>query len=268
MPFLGAAAGIGAVGSIVGGGKQADATKQAAQTQADAAKYATNLQNQQYQTTRADLSPWVQGGLSAQSSLQGMLPQLLTGFDPTAYGLKSTFSYSPSDFQSDPAFQSSLALANKATEASAAARGSVLGGGALKALQSNAITLGNQYYQQDEQLAAQQYQQNYGNAFNTFNNNQNNAFQRLLTLSGSGQNAAAGLGSLGAQNASNVANTVLQGANAQSAGIIGSANAGASAWGGASANISALLSNPRFQSYVNPSNSGSSYGLGSNDEGD
>lgn len=62
MPFAVAAAGIGAVGAIAGGMMSANASKSAANTQAAAADQAAAMQQAQYQQTRADLSPYFQGG--------------------------------------------------------------------------------------------------------------------------------------------------------------------------------------------------------------
>lgn len=72
-------------GQLVGSKMQAGAAKGAAKTQAAAAEQARLLQQQMYQQTRADLSPYMQQGsqgLSALSSLLGV-----GGIAPTS-GLK------------------------------------------------------------------------------------------------------------------------------------------------------------------------------------
>jgi hypothetical protein len=55
---------------------------------------------------------------------------------------------------------------------------------------------------------------------------QNDAtYNRLSSLLGVGENAAAGVGNMGVQATSNIGNTLTSGAAAQAAGTIGSANA-------------------------------------------
>ena len=67
-----AAATIG--GSVIGGLIQGDASKRAANTQADAANRATDLQWQQYEQARKDNQPYREAGISALDRLLGRSP--------------------------------------------------------------------------------------------------------------------------------------------------------------------------------------------------
>ena len=64
----------GAIGSIVGGGLQAGGAVAGANTEADAAKYASDQQMKMYQQTRSDLSPFITGGGNVFSGLTGLAP--------------------------------------------------------------------------------------------------------------------------------------------------------------------------------------------------
>ncbi len=72
---------VGAIGSIaaplIGGMLSSDASQSAADTQAGAARYAADLQNQRYQQTRQDLMPYMQMGPQALSNLEALM-----GFGP------------------------------------------------------------------------------------------------------------------------------------------------------------------------------------------
>lgn len=245
MPFA-------ATGAIIGGGKQASAAKSAAQTQANAANHATDIQAQQFQQEQANQKPWLQAGQNALGTLTGQLPTLTQGFDPTSAGLPSNFSYSAADMQQDPAYQFAMQQGQQAIQRSAAAQGNALGGGTLKALDQYATGTANQFYNQDYTRAQNTYQQNYGNAFNTFGTNQSNAFNRLASVAGVGQTANTQLGQAGQNYANQAGNNALAAGNAGSAGIIGASNGLNSAWGGAAGALSHMASqgqNPFSGSY-------------------
>jgi hypothetical protein len=85
-------------------------------------------------------------------------------------------------------------------------------------------------------LADSTYNDVFNRALQTFNTNYSSAannVNRLTNIVGSGQNAAATNGSLGAQAVGNIGNTLTSGANAVASGTIGSANALASGLNGA-----------------------------------
>jgi len=90
MPFTAIAAGVGAAGSIAGGAigasaagsaadTQANAAIQASQIQAQQADKALQFQKQQYQTGQAQLSPYLQAGYSGLANLENLLGLPVSG---------------------------------------------------------------------------------------------------------------------------------------------------------------------------------------------
>ena len=145
--------------------------------------------------------------------------------------------FDPSTVSVDPGFDFRLQEGQKALERSAAAKGSGLGGGTLKALAD---------YSQG--LASQEYDRAYTRQFNTFQTDQANRYNRLASISGVGQVAANQMNQAGQNYAANVGNIQMgtaaqlgdlatQAANARASGIVGSANAWASGIGNAGNNI-------------------------------
>jgi len=195
-----------AIGSITGAKKQAKAAQQAANTQAAAADRASQVQWDMYDKTRADLMPYADAGRTALSQLMGEM-------GPDGYFNQT---YTGQDIYSDPSYQFRLQQGQDAIQSSAAAKGGLLSGATLKALQG---------YGQD--MASQEYQ----NAYNRFNADQTNQYNRLSNLVGVGQNAAAQQGNYGAQTAQAVANNTMAGANAQAAGQIAAGNSTANNFG-------------------------------------
>lgn len=195
-----------AIGSITGANKQAKAAQQAANTQAAATREATKVQKDMYDQTRADLMPYADAGRDSLAQLMGQM-------GPDGYFNQT---YTGQDIYSDPSYQFRLQQGQDAIQSSAAAKGSLLSGATLKALQG---------YGQD--MASQEYQ----NAYNRFNADQTNQYNRLSNLVGIGQNAAAQVGNAGAQTAQAVANNTMAGANAQAAGQIAAGNKTANNFG-------------------------------------
>ena len=213
-------------GSILTGVMGANASHDAASTQAGAARDASAAQLQATRETNAQQldmynqnvvrqQPYVQAGLGSLNALQqGLAP-----------GGQFTQTFKPSDMQLDPSYQFRLNQGSQNLNASAAARGLLGSGQNLKDI--------TDYGQQS---ASQEYQ----NAFNRYQTNQGNLYNRLSGMATMSQNAAAGVGNQGMQVASNMAqntmagvgassNYLTSGAAAQAAGAVGSANA----WGGA-----------------------------------
>ena len=203
-------------------------------------------------SANALLNPYIQGGTSAFQNLASLMQP--GGQLTQQFGLQQMQ-------QNDPGYQFRIDQANKALQASAAARGGALGGGALRSLQN-----------QSQNLASSEMQ----NAYGRWQDQQTQLFNRLNTLGGAGLTAgnqaganlmnaygqagnwnvnAAGTagnwlnqgtqyGGTAEQNAaSNIANTTMNayrsiadlmtgGAAAQAGGVVGSANAMTGALGG------------------------------------
>lgn len=229
--------------TIVAGGIQADASRRAANRQADAASQANQLTAEQYQQTRTDLMPWMNAGRS-------QLPWLQAGAQPGGWAVRP---FTLQDFQASPSYQFNLDQGMQAINKAAAARGNYY---APQTLQDVAKF--------SQGLASNEYL----NAYNMFNQNQANQWNREFALAGTGQNAAAQTGAFGA-NATNMMGQNLIGAgNAQAAGIVGQANA----WTGAGSDIyNAWLTNQILRQtvasnqaslYGAPATGGGTYGFG------
>jgi hypothetical protein len=176
------------IGSITGTTQAANAAQSAATTEANAANYAANLQNQQFQTTQANLAPYMNVGTQA-------LPQYLNllglGSQGTA-GIQSALS-------NMPGYQFSLQQGLKAAANSAAGSGLNLSGAQQKGLSNFATGLAQ--------------------------NNYNTYLSNLQSAVGTGANAAAGLSSAGMTTAQNVGNLATSGASATAAGQVAAGNA-------------------------------------------
>ena len=192
--MVGAAA-VGAAGSAYASKKSSKAAK----TQAASADRASQIQQENFEQTRKDLMPYKQAGDTSLSQLMGQMT-------PDGYFNQT---YTGQDIYSDPSYQFRLQQGQDAIQSSAAAKGGLLTGATLKALQN---------YGQES--ASQEY----SNAYNRFNADQTNRYNRLSNLVGIGQNAAAQVGNAGAQTAQAVANNTMAGANSIAAGQVASAN--------------------------------------------
>lgn len=175
--LLGGPAGA-AIGASIGGGIDASNTaRKAADVQADAANQATQLQREIFNRQVELQEPWRQAGINALTRMQSG--------DVMGY--------------MDPSYQFRLGEGLKAMQRTAAARGGLLSGGALKEA--------NRYGQG---LASTEY----GNAFN-----------RLASLAGVGQTATNQLGSAAGTYGSNAGNLMTSGAAARASGYVGGTNA-------------------------------------------
>lgn len=141
-------------------GAQKDAAAQQAAVQRD--QIAEN--RRQYDVSRQDLKPYREAGYTALSRLSG----------GTKKGGEFDRTFTGKDFVKDPGYEFRLGEGQRAVDASAAARGGVLSGGALKALARY-----NQGFASNE----------YGAAYDRFNNDLTSRYNRLAGLAGTGQTA-------------------------------------------------------------------------------
>jgi hypothetical protein len=202
--FLTSAPALQAGASLVGGILQSNALQQGARTQADAAQRAIDLQQQINQQQTALNAPFYSAGVTSQNRLLDLLG-ISGNKGATGYG-KYAQDFSMGDFQQDPGYAFRLSEGQKALERSAAARGGLISGGALKAAQRYGQDMGSQEYQ---------------NAYNRYQTNRANQLNPLGSLTQSGQAAAnfqaGNLGSYG----TNVGNLMGQQGQSQAAGQIG-----------------------------------------------
>jgi type II secretory pathway pseudopilin PulG len=198
MSFVTAAI-IGGGATLAAGYMGSQAAKQAAGQQADAARYAAQLQQQQFDTTNEQQRPYREAGYSALSDIGGMKPYL-------------TQQYTPEDFAKgiDPGYQFRLQQGQEATNRMANMGGGMLSGNALK---------GAQDYTQG--LASQEY----GNAFNRFQTQRSNIYNTLASIAGLGQTSLGQTTAAGTQAAGNIGTNIANAGAAQAGGTVGSANA-------------------------------------------
>jgi len=184
----------------------ASSARSAANTQAAAADRAAELQREQYYRTREDQAPYREAGYNALKELQR-----------TAGNVPGAFKFGAGDYQADPGYAFRLSEGQKALDRSAAARGGLISGGALKA----ATRFG-------QDLGSQEYQNAYNRALTGYNTgvaSENQLYNRQAGLAGIGQTATNVVGAAG-QNYANQAGAAYGAAGqAQASGYMGVANA-------------------------------------------
>ena len=199
-------------GSVVSGVMGAKAAKKAANTQAASADYAAELQKEQFDKQVELQAPFREAGLTAQNKLLDYL-----GLSEGAGG-KYARDFGMQDFQQDPGYAFRMSEGMKALDRTAAARGGMLSGAALKGAQRFGQDLGSQEYQ---------------NAFNRYQTNRANQLNPLQSLMGASQTATNAMGQAGQNYATNAGNAYMNAGNARASGYVGSANAWSNALGGA-----------------------------------
>lgn len=186
---------------------QANAATSAANTQADANRYATDIQKQMFDKQIELQEPWRQAGVGAVNRLGAGL----------AAGGEFATPFSKTNFTADPGYAFRLSEGNKALNASAAARGGLISGNALRAAQNYGQELGSQEYQ---------------NAFNRYYSERNNMLNPLQSLAGIGQSSANTLSNAAGQYGVNAGNLASATGAAQGNALLAGANAKASAYQG------------------------------------
>jgi hypothetical protein len=182
------------------------AASKAADTQAAAADRAAELQQQQYEQTRADQAPYREAGYNALAQMQR-----------TAGNVPGAFKFGAGDYQADPGYAFRLSEGQKALDRSAAARGGLISGGALKAAQRFGQEMGSQEFGNAYNRALTGY--------NTGVASENQLYNRQAGLAGIGQTSANLVGQAGQNYATNVGNLMTGAGAAQAAGQVGVANA-------------------------------------------
>lgn len=201
------AAVVGAGASIYSAGKGAKAQKQAAELSTQVQREQNAEAQREYNLSREDLAPFREAGYTA-------LGQLGRG---TVDGGEFNRNFTMADFNKDPGYEFRRAEGQRGVEASAAARGGILSGGTLKALDR---------YNQD--YASQEY----GTAYNRYNNDLTTRFNRLSSLAGTGQTATnTGISASQAnvaqqqQGVNNITNNIAAAGNARASQYVSAGNA-------------------------------------------
>jgi hypothetical protein len=188
-------------GALLGG----SASRSAASQQSDAAKQAAEMQRQQFSEQALLQEPFRQVGIRALPQLEAqrnMMPAAFTG---------------QVNLGQDPGYAFRLSEGQKALDRSAAARGGLISGGAMKAAQRFG-----------QEMGSQEYQNAYNRALTGYNADvarEATGYNRLAALAGYGQTATGQIGAAGQNMASNVGNLMTSGAAANAAGQVGAANA-------------------------------------------
>jgi len=221
-------AGIAGGAALLGTGANIYASNRAASQQAraarDAAASAEAIQREMLERQIGLQAPFRAGGMAAQNRLMTLLGLRAPTGEEAVPGLGVDISspdfgryardFGVKDFQTDPGYAFRLSEGMKALERSAAARGGLLSGAALRGTQ----TLG-------QDLASQEYM----NAFNRYQTNRANQLNPLQSLMGAGQSAANTLTAATGQAGQGIANTNFQGimgaGQARASGYMGTANA-------------------------------------------
>ncbi len=164
--------------TIIGGILGSNAASDAASAQVGASNAAIAEQRRQFDLLRGDLAPFQEQGVNALNQFAG---SILGPLEET------------------PAFRFQLEQGVNALDRSAAARGKLLSGQQVKAVQ-----------QFGQGLASQE---------------SNNQLNRLASLAGVGQTAATTTGQFGANASSNIGNALINAGEARASGFVGSSNA-------------------------------------------
>ena len=199
---------IGGYGASRAADTQAAAARDAASVQAQSAREAQALQKQMFDIQREGQEPFRQAGITGQNRLMEYLG-LGGNAGAAGYGRYGR-DFGMSDFQADPGYAFRLGEGQKALERSAAARGGLISGGALKA----ATRYGGD-------MASQEF----NNAYNRYQTNRTNQLQPLGNLMASGMSAASNQGAAAGNYGSAGANLITGAGNAMAGGITGAGNA-------------------------------------------
>jgi hypothetical protein len=212
-----------------------EASKDAAETQAGAARDAAALQDAQFKQTREDQAPYREVGYRALGTLERTAGNVPGAFSYDNKAMPAAFSFSNQAMYNDPGYGFRLSEGQKALDRTAAARGGLISGGALKAATRFGQDMGSQEYMNAFNRALTGYNtdvnrenQLYSRALTGYNTgvaSENQLYNRQANLAGIGQTSTNLVGQAGAANAANVGNLMTSGAAASAAGTVGSANA-------------------------------------------
>lgn len=247
--------GTGIVTSVIG----SKASKDAAQTQADAANRGSDIMQANYEEQKPNYAPYMGLGTTALDQINANMnyftgQQPVYGGIPSQYAPYKTFTNADLNAQMAPNYAFQLGQGQETLNRASNATGGFVGGNAQKALQDYSQNFaGNAYQNALSNYMGQQAQgfnqytsqntlnmQGQNQGFNQYQAQRGNILASLLGFTNVGQNAVSGIGNLATGTAQNVSSLGVGAANAQAAGTIGSANAISS--GVSSVGNAALLS--------------------------
>ena len=206
------AAVIGGAASLFGANEQSNAAQSAANTQSDANRYAADLQYKMWQEQQNLQKPWYDVGTRALPKLEAQYNQMPAAFTGQV------------NLGQDPGYAFRLAEGNRALNQSAAARGGLISGNALKAAQRYGQEMGSQEYGNAYQRALDVY--------NAGVTREATGYNRLANLAGVGQTAAGELAGQAGQVGSNLSSLASQTGQAQANALLSQGAARSSAYQG------------------------------------
>jgi hypothetical protein len=200
--------------AVIGGGLASRASSRASRAQRQAADQSAQLQREMFNRQTELQEPFRQAGITSQNELLRMLG---LGGDANSQGYGSLGrQFSATDMEMDPGYGFRLSEGMKALDRTAAARGGMMSGAALKAAGR---------FGQD--MASQEYM----NAFNRAQALKTERVGALGGLYGAGQMATNQVTSAAGQYGVNAGNMMMESGRARASGYIGSANAISNALG-------------------------------------
>ena len=200
--------------SLVGGAAQSRAAKKAARAQQQSADQSLQLQREMFNRQTELAEPFRQGGITSQNEMMRMLG---LGGDPNSEGYGAVGrQFTAADMEMDPGYQFRLSEGLKSLDRTAAARGGMISGNALKA----AGRYGQEFASGE-----------FTNAFNRMRLLQADRLGALGTMYGAGQTATQQLSNQAGQFGVNAGNSMMDAGRARASGYIGSANAFSNALG-------------------------------------
>lgn len=204
MPW-GAAIAVG--GAVLGSAISADASRSAANKQADASAAANQTQQDQYNQTRQDNMPALEARNASLSRLQDLLG-ISNNKSASGYGSLGG-QVSAGDVQNEAGYQFGLQQGQSGLNKQLAARGMLNSGAALKA----ASRYANDYATTK-----------YDNAYNRALSNRNQQLNALQSVAGLGQTGANTIGAAGTNYANNVSSNQTSLGNALGASSVANGN--------------------------------------------
>jgi len=214
-------AGISGISSLIGGGKQASAAKDAAQIQANAALQAAALQQQRFEDVKKLLTPFVDYGTNVIPSVQA-LTGTRPGDDPTApltaplTKLPDKWEPTMEQLEKMPGYQFQKTSAIQAGKNALSASGLFASGAGLSSIENIASNLAASNWQANwQQFAGQQNLDMAGRA---------QTYNQLTGMVHTGLEGAAALGGVGIQSAGQVGNALQAAGAAQGAGVATAGN--------------------------------------------
>ena len=189
-------------------------------------------------------------------------PTAFNANDPR-YAQPGAFSFTAKDYQADPGYAFRLSEGQRALERTAAARGGLISGGALKAATRYGQDMGSQEYQNAYQRALTGYGTQVDRSNTAFSRGltgynadvarSDTGYNRLAGMAGIGQTTGQQLNTAGANYASMGSNTLGNYGTAAGNAVMGAGAATAAGQMG-SANTLASALNTGVSSYLNQSN--------------